>query len=489
MNTILYTKRFDTQGMVDVSEEFTLPDYLPEIRRVVGVKASVSSDGKYVTGEELEADGGVTYTLLYVGGDGTLAQTSETSSYTGRMRIGGEEERFTPADLILSCTAENVNCRVTSPRKITLSCRVKMHLLSEKPVDTRLRVEGNIPVRRKTETRRSAHTAEVRKSGECAGEIRERSGVKVLMAGGEVCLSDVRMSPTTGEVMIKGEGVMNVLLVTPEGEYVNAKGRAPMEETVALPEAFLGGGGTLLPTAFGNVVLLEVEAEEDGVLAWRMEYDLDCDVIRWEEAEITTDGYRTEGEDVLTFSEMAASTPGAVLNGRLTTSAAMKMKPEMAFVTAWGSGKADSCSVSGGRVLLNGSVKLTCVMAGQGEVVPEEVVIPLRYEAEAVSGCGDGEDGDFTRRCDIRVTEITARSDGDALHLTAELAITLLAMKWEPVRYLAAIAPAEGTGEWETGKNRIRLYVPDEGETAWDVEKRFRLGCEAKTEGAVYVIG
>lgn len=489
MNTILYTKRFDTQGAVDVSEEFTLPDYLPEIRRVVGVRASVSSDGKYVSGEELEADGGVTYTLLYVGGDGSLAQTSETSSYTGRMRIGGEEERFTPADLILSCTAENVSCRVTSPRKITLSSRVKMHLLSEKPVDTRLRVEGGGTLRRKTEMRRSATVAEARKSGECGGEIREREGLRVLMASGEVCISDVRMSPTAaGDVIVKGEGVMNVLLVTPEGEYVNAKGRAPMEETATLPESFLGRGGTFLPAAFGSVVLMEVEAEEDGTLRWRMEYDIDCDAVRWEEAEITTDGYLTEGEDVLTFAELEATAPAAVLNGRLTTSAAAKIKPEMTFVTAWGSGKADSCTVTGGRLVLNGAVKLTCVMTGQGDVTAEDVVIPLRYEAEAVSGCGDGEEGDLTRRCDIRVTEITARTDGETLHLTAELAITLLAMKREPVRYLSAIAPVQGAEETESGKNRIRIYVPDEGETAWDVEKRFRLGCEAKTEGAVYVI-
>ena len=86
MNQTIYVKRFDTAAVCEVSEDFVLPDYIPEVRRVVGVRASVSSDGKYLSGDELETDGGVTYNVLYVGGDGVLCMTSQTSSYTGISR-------------------------------------------------------------------------------------------------------------------------------------------------------------------------------------------------------------------------------------------------------------------------------------------------------------------------------------------------------------------------------------------------------------------
>ena len=33
MNQTIYVKRFDTSAVCDVSEDFVLPDYIPEVRR------------------------------------------------------------------------------------------------------------------------------------------------------------------------------------------------------------------------------------------------------------------------------------------------------------------------------------------------------------------------------------------------------------------------------------------------------------------------
>ena len=101
MDTSLFVKRFETGVTTDVTEDFTLPDYQPEIRRVVGVRATPAIDGKYLSGDELEADGGITYTVLYVGGDGNLAQTSQTSSYTAAIPVKSEDDRFSAGDMVL----------------------------------------------------------------------------------------------------------------------------------------------------------------------------------------------------------------------------------------------------------------------------------------------------------------------------------------------------------------------------------------------------
>ena len=84
MEHTIYTKRFDLTSVSDVTEDFILPDYVPEIRRVVGVRGVAAVDGKYLSGDELECDGGITYTVLYTDNDGKLCQTSQTSSFTAR---------------------------------------------------------------------------------------------------------------------------------------------------------------------------------------------------------------------------------------------------------------------------------------------------------------------------------------------------------------------------------------------------------------------
>jgi len=493
LDTSLFVKRFETGVTTDVTEDFTLPDYQPEIRRVVGVRATPAIDGKYLSGDELEADGGVTYTVLYVGGDGNLAQTSQTSSYAAAIPVKSEDDRFSAGDMVLGYTAEGVSCRVTGPRKFTLSCRVKHNLMSQRAADAGLKVEKTEgmtapAVRRRTESHTTAALCEVRKSCEVSGEMREREGMRVIMAQGSVALSDVRVNQQTKkDALVKGDAYVSVLLLSPEGEYVTAKGRAPIEETVELPD--ISSADLLSAAAFGNVAMIEIEAAENGDLTWRMEYDIDCDVMKCHNCETSADAYLTGMDDKLTTGEFSAYVPACAVNGRLTTSGTAKLRPDMKYVCSWGSGVAERCDISGGRMTVYGSVKLSIVTCGEGEMITDEVVIPLKYECEAMTGASDASDGELTKRMQVNVTDIGVRTDGDTMNITAELAISAIALGVKPVTAVLGIAPADKVQSGEEPKrNVIRVYVPDGGETPWDVEKRFRLGKEATQEGDVYVI-
>ena len=483
MNQTIYVKRFDTSAVCDVSEDFVLPDYIPEVRRVIGVRTSVSTDGKYLSGDELETDGGVTYNVLYVGGDGAICMTSQTSSYTGHIPLKTEDDRFTPQDILLTCTAENVICRVTAPRKITLSSKVRMKILSQKPVDAGMKTDGSFPVRRKTEERKCAVMSEYRQTGECGGEIREREGMQVICASGELCLADARISG--GTVNVKGDAYVTAVLLSPEGTYVTAKSRVPVEEEISLPD--IPRGGTCHAAAFGEVLLLEMQASEDGVLTWRMEYDVDCGVIRSTEASVVNDAYLVGNADTLEMAAYDSAYPACAVNSRLTVQTSMKLKPGMTYVCAWGRGTADKLETNGGRTTITGTVTVSAVETGGGEAILDETAIPFRCDCEALTD-KTADSVCLAGKTAVRVTDIQARSDGDVLNLTVELAISAAVVGMETVKYVSAIAPAAEDGTEKKNGNRIRLYVPDEGETAWDVEKRFRLGREAKTEGTVYVI-
>ena len=483
MNQTIYVKRFDTAAVCDVSEDFVLPDYIPEVRRVIGVRASVSADGKYLSGDELETDGGVTYNVMYVGGDGAICMTSQTSSYTGRIPLKAEDDRFTPQDIVLSCTAENVNCRVTAPRKITLSSKVRMKILSQKPADVTMKTEGDFAVRRKTEERKCAVMAEYRQTGECSGEMREREGMQVICAGGELCLSDVRVNG--GAVTIKGDAYVTAVLLSPEGTYVTAKSRVPVEEEITLPE--VPRDCTCHAAAFGEVVLLEMQAADDGVLTWRMEYDTDCTVIKSTEASVVTDAYLVGSADVPETVSYDSVYPACAVNGRLTTQASLKLKPGMTYVCAWGRGTADRLETANGRTVISGNVFVSAVEAGGGEAILDEVSVPFRYECESVTD-KTADHVCLAGKTSVRVTDIQARADGDVLNLTAELAISAAVVGMETVKCVSSISPAPDDGTAKKNETMIRIYVPDDGESAWDVEKRFRLGKAASADGGVYVI-
>ena len=235
MNGTLYVKRFENTASVEVSEDVILPDYLPEVRRIVGVQASVTTDGKYLSGEELEADGSVICTVIYTSSDGSLAQISESMAYTGHIPAKSDDDRFGSGDIVLSACADNVTCRVTAPRKITLSAKVKLCELSEKPADGSLHVSdaaGDVSVRRRVSTVRTGYMNSIAQSGECDGEIREREGMKPVFASGNISAADVRIirKGNASFAAVKGEVTVNLLLLSPEGSYVQSRSRAPLRK-------------------------------------------------------------------------------------------------------------------------------------------------------------------------------------------------------------------------------------------------------------------
>ena len=488
MNAVLFEKRFDTGTTMEVSEDFTVPDYQPEIRRVVGVRGIALIDGKYLTGDELEADGSVTYTVAYLDPEGCLNELSETSGYTGRIPTPAfPDDRFSASDLVMTAAAEGISCRVSGPRKFTLSCRVRLGLLSQKPVDVSMKTEGLGVVRRRLRTVKTASLCEIRSGAEISGEIREREGMAIAGAQGAVCVSDVRIED--GKLAVKGDAYVTVLLRSPENGCLITRGRAPIEETLDLPD--LPSGVLCRAAVFPNVVLTELETSGDGTIAWRLEYDLDADIMKCGESEITADAYSPESECELGTAEIGSMTPAAVQNGRLTLSSRMRARPGAEFITAWGTGMIEKCAVSSGRAQISGSVKVTVVSRAEGEYLTDETTIPLRYEWEALPDAPDADDGQITAKTAVTVTDIairpgSAQSDGEEWSVTAELGIAAVLAVSVPLRAAVSLTPSENSAP--LSKNIIRVYVPGEGESAWDVEKKFRLGKDACAVDGVYVI-
>ena len=66
----------DTTFTHEAGEEFSLPDYVPEIRRLLNVRAQVLPESKFLgdsgSGTDLEIGGTVTYLLVYTDDRGEL---------------------------------------------------------------------------------------------------------------------------------------------------------------------------------------------------------------------------------------------------------------------------------------------------------------------------------------------------------------------------------------------------------------------------------
>ena len=79
----------DTVVSSDVSEEFVLPDYVPEVRRVLFTRAQALPESKYISGDTVDFGGTVTYLIIYTDDEGRLCSVPLSSTYEGSCSVKG----------------------------------------------------------------------------------------------------------------------------------------------------------------------------------------------------------------------------------------------------------------------------------------------------------------------------------------------------------------------------------------------------------------
>ena len=128
-NPIITSISSDSQLTHEVSEEFSLPDYVPEVRRVLYTKAAVLPEGKFISDSgantSLEFDGTVTYNVIYTDDEGKLCSTPLSTNYNEQTIISGH-----PDTVFIDTAVDSVTCRVTAPRKLTIKSRLKSRIMS-----------------------------------------------------------------------------------------------------------------------------------------------------------------------------------------------------------------------------------------------------------------------------------------------------------------------------------------------------------------------
>lgn len=483
---MLYTKRCDAYVYEEVAEDVTLPDYFPEIRRIVSVRSSAHTNGKYLSDGELECDGDVIYTVLYTSAEGELCHISHTSSFTGHIPMKTEGDIFTPNDVVLSCQSEGASCRVSSPRKITLSSRVKLCAISSVSESLNISCTDGSELRKKTEIVRSVGMVESVHEGEVSGSLRERDGSTLISAVGEICVSETRAAVSEtmlsdSRIRFKGEAYLTLLLRDSDGVCYTTRTRESITHDAPLPTGYSKDASCAV---FPEVTLTEVKMSEDGEIEWRMEYLLVFDCMDESESEVVCDAYiPTAASEEISRRDIGLMTAVGASSGRLTVNSRLGLTDGGKVIFSCGSGEIDSVEARDGKLYAEGKLKMCCITEKDGEYSAVEGTFPLKYE------CGGGfSSSACAMKGSVRVCDVSAREDGGEVSLTSEVSISLFALAEKTVSAVSSVTAANDTSGETKSESMIRVYIPDCDEGEWEVEKKFRLGHEARITNGVYVI-
>ncbi len=470
--------------VTECGEEFTLPDYYPEVRRVVSTLCRVLPESWYDSGETAEQGGVVAFTVLYLGDDGSLTAVPLTCDFTASVQMpkGDSGAAVISADT----AAENVTCRATGPRRLALKARLRTVFSGEQylGVNTAITDMGGdsataaekISVQILEKTVPSMRRATGKLTGSVSGEIRERAGTKPVMCDGEIAVTEAVLGDNA--VTLRGEAMLWCICFGADGLYYKTAAKAPFEEKLSLDGESLTGGSA---RGWGRCAAVTVKDSDDGTLTWDMEYDLECEAAENVTVSVADDMYSTMWQGNTDMSECESLSMLKCHTGRLSLSGSGRrstsVTPADYIIGSFGKAACDRVDRAGTRLTVTGTAEVRVLVCGGGEVTDECVRLPFRYETD----CPADTDGELLWRCDVSVIDSSARLEGDQIHVTAELAVSLLAEARCPTAYVSRLS-LDRTAEKADSDGVVRIYYPSEGETAWDITKKYRIPKNAVTE-------
>ncbi len=458
----------------DCVGEFTVPDYLPEVEKLLSAECSVTSDGLYLkpsgsSGITAEQSGEVAFEVVWQGGESSSPTGAVfRCDYENTAVLGAFSPGVTPHCRAVT-TVESVFCRVTAPRKLSLRARLSSRIEAAS-VTTAAVPSGCDSDKVETLTEEINSAVSVSGASRDLYASTELRGIETPL----YCRGGVRVdtcAPSSpSECRLTGEILLTCFFV--ENDAIRTEAISiPFDETVSLdlPDD-LSFDLAACCRGFGSVSSVTIR-NGDGADTADVTYELFAEVLFSSSGKVVLDAFSTAAPSNAEYGELcystvitAASTPISV-NERTAVSRTGRAE----LLT--GSAVVESARIEadGEKLRLAGSLTGTALINADGERENVPYSVPWTCDFPVSVKGTDCETPDYI--ADVSVLSVSGRADGE-LSVSAELFISVSATAPKRLPILEALSTDDSV---EPSQHCIRVCYPASGERVWDIAKRFRV--------------
>ena len=460
--------------------DLSLPDYLPEIKRLLRVRATVSPADGYVGVGNAEFTGSVDYNILYAGHDGALYSAAQTEEYRFEVpvELTSEFELGEGLTCDVETTVEAAVGRVSSPRRLSLRCKLRsdVRIWGTRVVEERIdAVEAGSIQRLVGEAACAQIFCGVGDAFSLQDEIlldSQSADLRVISVDGSVFVAEANAGSDC--VTCRGEVCLRLLCCHESGGApICMTRKIPFSHTVPLN----GCEVNCECAARGVCTDLGVTVEEGRILC-DVSARLNVRAQRNVAMTYTRDLYSTAAAGENRYAEVSLPIAIRSINGNFTlngtlTAADAGMRSGMTVLDCMLTPGTLSVERGNGKIYLVGKCKCQLVLSDGEDLSAQEPELPFRYEIE-----GGGEEVvDCMATADV--LSCRARVDGERVFVDAELGVCAVLRGERRIRMLAE------TRFGEAVKQNAAVYTvcyPARGDTLWSVAKRYHRPIEAIAE-------
>ncbi len=472
-NTTMQLCICDRAAVGELNTEYSMPDYKPEIKRLLRVGVTLMPPAAYAGAGNAEMSGTARFDILYSAPDGMLYSDCVSETYDLSVPFDKEASVDMNDEIVIlpSLRPETVVCRVLAPRKLSIRLRygAKVRAYGRHAIEEELHGMANGIQRLTDEVMSGAFAkSEVHRFDLSEAVPAEGEGVRVVAADVQMCVTDAEVSG--GMIGCRGHATVKLLLCQDEeGTPYAVTRKIPFTENLS-GEGFRDGMACV-----ARAVCEEIRTEvEDGKVL--------CDIVGHIEAmggenratAYTKDIFSTENVSREEYQTVEYPTLIGTVGGNFTQSLyepveSYGISPDATVIDISVRPQADAVTYERGKWALAGDSTVNLLLKNGDEYTTQELSMPFRYEF-------DGSEGEARAAiANVNMMSGKARVDGGRLGIDCEMGVSLMLCGADSVQMLSEATFGDPTER----PCECVICFPREGESLWNVAKKYHVSPDA----------
>lgn len=461
--------------LCEANEDFLLPDYMPEIRRVLRLDASLSPDEPILRAGEAELEGKLLYKLLYTDESGALTEAPLEGHYRTTASLGeGEDTVLAPYEKI-----ESVSFRPVGPRKLSVRTKVRVCPRAYGAKESVPALHTLLPAGESFETLPATQAVLSLYSAMSDGleaefvtrpEGQDMDSLRVLATKGDMLVENA--TAQDGRVTLYGTLFPHAVLAAEGGAPFVVSRRLPFEAELSCPEA--KAGDTVL--GYGLFDGMDIVCEgtgEDAELVFTLRYRVRALGERNECLSYIKDAYAV-GKDT---AIMGRAVTGQTLVGGCTGTASLDYE-EAAEEETEGEVLLSAITVReshirpfGDKAIIEGEARAELVVETENGCSCQTMTFPFRMEAALGAPTTESD----TLRYTLHPAYAIGSISGGRRRVNAEMAYTVSSHRDFSLSLPATVTVTEKEKKDDAF---LKVYYPKGEDSLFSVGKAFSLSLD-----------
>ena len=463
-----------------VDSDVALPDYCPDVTRILKCDIVPSVTGTQIVGNRLNFEGSAAVRIIYVSDDDKVHCCEQEYPFSKYIESDGISDS---SAVCIKAKTDYVNCRAVSQRRTDIHgmmtfCVKATDKKGEELIDS---AEG-AGIQLKSEKIQCANLVSAASKNFTMDEVIETAGkppvLSIVRATAFAVADDIKA--VSNKLLVKGELGVTVLYCADDGDGSLVR----IEHTMPISQIIEADGITDKSenSVYLNVSALKITPKTDGEGKQTL-LDISAGICacitayNTEELTVVTDAYSTNCELCTEYKRMELLSPELKINDRSVISDTIDPNGSGANEVSdiWCTDVTSNVSVKGGDVVIGGSLTVN-ILFDDSENKPGFVQKQIDYEyRRPMTGAVPN------IRCtpDITVTGCTASVNSDKhIDVRAELLIDAVVFSSSDRRVLTGIEP-DGTKSKCGRCAAVTVYFSGSGESVWDIARKYNTTTEA----------